>query len=70
MPRRVPIAALAALAAVLVAPVAALAGSHPDARFATFNASLNRGAPGTLVADLSNPMPTPSAFARRATSPR
>ncbi|HEX6387952.1 MAG TPA: endonuclease/exonuclease/phosphatase family protein [Solirubrobacteraceae bacterium] len=47
---------------VLVALVLALAGTAPaiaksgtDARFATFNASLNRAAPGALIADLSNP---------------
>jgi hypothetical protein len=33
----------------------ALAGPRADARFATFNASLNRNAPGLLVSDLSTP---------------
>src|SRR5215208_5227041 len=45
--------AAAVLAAAL--PAAANADADADARFATFNASLNRGAPGQLVADLSNP---------------
>jgi 3-phytase len=51
-------ALLTLLAAVVLAtalPAAANAGAKPDARFATFNASLNRGAPGQLVTDLSNP---------------
>lgn len=30
-------------------------GAHPEVRFATFNASLNRGTEGELVADLSTP---------------
>src|SRR5215217_5677275 len=42
-------------AAVLAAALPAAANADADARFATFNASLNRGAPGQLVADLSNP---------------
>ena len=45
--------AAAVLAAAL--PAAAQADTSADARFATFNASLNRGAAGQLVADLSNP---------------
>src|SRR5829696_1832359 len=45
--------AAAVLAAAL--PATAQAGAEPDVRFATFNASLNRGAAGQLVADLSNP---------------
>jgi Endonuclease/Exonuclease/phosphatase family len=43
----------AVLALTLVSP--ALAAHRADVRFATFNASLNRGAAGDLVADLSNP---------------
>ena len=42
-------------AAVLAAALPAAAQADRDARFATFNASLNRGAAGQLVADLSNP---------------
>jgi len=42
-------------AAVLAAALPAAANADADARFATFNASLNRGAAGQLVADLSNP---------------
>jgi hypothetical protein len=45
---------LAAGLAVLLAPPA-LAATRADVRFATFNASLNRGAAGDLVSDLSNP---------------
>ena len=47
--------ALALAAGVVTAPTAQ-ATTGPDAvRFATFNASLNRGAAGQLVADLSTP---------------
>ena len=46
-------ALLAAAGLAVAAPAAAKHRS--DARFATFNASLNRGAAGDLVADLSNP---------------
>ena len=45
--------AAAVLAAAL--PAAATADTDADARFATFNASLNRAGPGQLVADLENP---------------
>ena len=47
------VVAAAGLAILLAAP--AQAASRADVRFATFNASLNRGAPGQLVSDLSNP---------------
>ena len=54
MSRRAPTVLLATvLALALVAP--AFAGQRADVRFATFNASLNRGAPGDLIADLSSP---------------
>ncbi len=44
------------LAALLVSSAPALAHKGcADVRFATFNASLNRGAAGQLVSDLSNP---------------
>jgi hypothetical protein len=47
------------LSALAVAPPAGAlggeAGGRPTVRFATFNASLNRGAAGALVADLSMP---------------
>jgi Endonuclease/Exonuclease/phosphatase family len=43
------------LAAAVLAAAAPATAHAADARFATFNASLNRGAPGQLVADLSNP---------------
>jgi 3-phytase len=44
------------LTAVAALPVAGTSGhSEREVRFATFNASLNRGAQGQLVADLSNP---------------
>ena len=55
------IALIASLAAALVLAPAAVAnggkgsGKHDDARFATFNASLNRSAAGQLIADLSTP---------------
>ena len=49
-------------AVALIAPVVAVGSSHPAAadrretvRFATFNASLNRGSAGQLVADLTAP---------------
>jgi Endonuclease/Exonuclease/phosphatase family len=45
----------AALAALLLAPAAAAAPPEADARFATFNASLNRSFAGQLIADLSTP---------------
>jgi hypothetical protein len=45
----------AALAALVLAPVAAAAPPEADARFATFNASLNRSSAGQLIADLSTP---------------
>jgi hypothetical protein len=50
-------AAVVVLALVLAIPGVASAGrAHPEpARFATFNASLNRGAEGQLMADLSTP---------------
>jgi hypothetical protein len=48
-----PAAALAA--GVLTAPAAQATGDHHTVRFATFNASLNRGAAGQLVTDLSTP---------------
>jgi len=43
------------LAATVLAAVAPAAAHAADARFATFNASLNRGSEGQLVADLANP---------------
>ncbi|OLT23373.1 endonuclease [Actinomadura sp. CNU-125] len=50
-------AAIAAAAVALPAPAASAHGGRPghssDVRFATFNASLNRGTAGELVADLS-----------------
>jgi hypothetical protein len=47
---------LIALAALLVGAAPALAHKRAaDVRFATFNTSLNRGAAGQLVSDLSNP---------------
>jgi len=47
---------LATLAAALaVVPAATAAPPEADVRFATFNASLNRGFEGQLVADLSTP---------------
>ena len=45
---------LAVVAALMLAPAAA--AGEGDVRFATFNASLNRGAEGQLRADLSTPM--------------
>lgn len=45
----------AALAALVLAPAAAAAPREADARFATFNASLNRSFAGQLIADLSTP---------------
>ena len=51
----IPVIAIA-LAALTAVPVAAFGSSgHDTVRFATFNASLNRGAAGALVADLSTP---------------
>ncbi|HEX2316270.1 MAG TPA: endonuclease/exonuclease/phosphatase family protein [Thermomonospora sp.] len=52
-PRTAAVAAGLALAAGTAVP--AHAGGHREVRFATFNASLNRGAEGALVADLSTP---------------
>lgn len=52
MPRALLVALLAALA---LAPTALAGRGEPDARFATFNASLNRSFAGQLVADLSTP---------------
>jgi hypothetical protein len=46
--------AMTGLALAAVAPTAT-AGTRTDARFATFNASLNRASAGALVADLANP---------------
>ena len=64
-PTRLALAAVAALAVtgaatpVATAPAAAgaavAAGKPAQVRFATFNASLNRNAPGQLVTDLSTP---------------
>jgi endonuclease/exonuclease/phosphatase family protein len=55
MAKRVTTAITIALAAVVAVPGAAQA-HHPDQlRFATFNASLNRGTEGALIADLSTP---------------
>ena len=53
-------ALIASIAAALVLVPAAIAdggkrGDRGDARFATFNASLNRNAAGQLIADLSTP---------------
>ena len=53
--RRVLIAVLSVAGVVLVAAAPATAGPRADARFATFNASLNRATAGALVRDLSNP---------------
>jgi hypothetical protein len=53
--RRVLIAVLAIAGLVLTAAAPAVAGPRADVRFATFNASLNRGAAGALVRDLSDP---------------
>src|SRR5687768_11216502 len=52
MPRALLIAVLALLA---LAPSGLAATPGADARFATFNASLNRSAAGQLIADLSTP---------------
>ena len=52
MPRALLVALLASLA---LAPSALAVRGEPDARFATFNASLNRSAAGQLIADLSTP---------------
>jgi 3-phytase len=46
---------LTLLAAAVLAAATPAAAQAADARFATFNASLNRGAEGQLVADLSDP---------------
>jgi Endonuclease/Exonuclease/phosphatase family len=50
-------ALIASVAVALTLAPAAFAdgGKHADARFATFNASLNRSAAGQLIADLSTP---------------
>ena len=50
--------ALTAVVAALALVPAAAAGEKADARFATFNASLNRSAAGQLIADLSTPTNT------------
>ncbi len=41
--------------ALVIAPTALAVRGEPDARFATFNASLNRNFAGQLIADLSTP---------------
>jgi hypothetical protein len=46
---------LAAIAVLVLAPAAQADPPRHDVRFATFNASLNRGAPGQLVDHLSHP---------------
>jgi hypothetical protein len=51
--RLLPVLALAA--GLLTVPSTAVADAHHTVRFATFNASLNRGAAGQLVTDLSTP---------------
>ena len=48
-------AAAATLALVFVAAVATAAPPKADVRFATFNASLNRGSAGLLTTHLSDP---------------
>jgi len=48
------LAVVAAVVVALAAPAVARS-SAPTVRFATFNASLNRNAPGELIADLSTP---------------
>ncbi len=47
------IASLAAAVLLLVPPALAAGGKRADARFATFNASLNRNLDGQLIGDLS-----------------
>jgi hypothetical protein len=49
------LAAALALAALPAVPASAASGTGRDVRFATFNASLNRGVAGALRADLSTP---------------
>jgi len=46
---------LAAVAALLLAPTAVAAPPDADVRFATFNASLNRNAPGQFLSDIATP---------------
>ena len=61
-------AAGAVLALVLVAAAATAAPPQADVRFATFNASLNRGSAGLLTAHLSRPdrrRPVPPAGEER-----
>jgi hypothetical protein len=53
--RRLLIAVVAAVILAAAAAVSASSNNVPDARFATFNASLNRSAQGLLVEHLSNP---------------
>jgi hypothetical protein len=53
MAKRLTTAVVAALLAAVAVPTPAAAHHRDDVRFATFNASLNRGAEGTLIADLS-----------------
>jgi Endonuclease/Exonuclease/phosphatase family len=53
--RRASTTALLAVGLAIVLASSAVARPRADVRFATFNASLNRGAPGQLVSDLSNP---------------
>ena len=65
---RAPSAVLLAIAmllgALVTAPQVEARHSQPDpVRFATFNASLNRGAPGQALADLSAPGERPQAAA-------
>ncbi|MCW8377275.1 endonuclease/exonuclease/phosphatase family protein [Streptomyces justiciae] len=54
-PRRTALAALAGAALAGTAAVPASASGRRTVRFATFNASLNRGTQGALITDLSTP---------------
>jgi hypothetical protein len=56
MSRRLAPAVLAAACLVLGTTSQAAAATRADVRFATFNASLNRGAAGDLVSDLTPPL--------------
>jgi hypothetical protein len=56
MSRRLAPAVLAAACLVLATTSQAAAATRADVRFATFNASLNRGAAGDLVSDLTPPL--------------
>ena len=62
--RRITLLVVIGLAAFLVAP-SNVAATRDTTRFSTFNASLNRGAAGVALTDLSDPRQRPGRRRRR-----